>query len=163
MIKKSPTKKSTAKKAPAKKKSVRSAPKKAKPAEPIVTILQTSKCQTVSGKSTLTYNVGIDDKDRIFLRVLSTTGGGHHGKEWILLENITSILSKLPTDQPITSLHLFPLFSGRSVNNPGFLLAVLLSEKILEPFEGKKRQYSYTGDKTFTDKVNKLKARKKKS
>ena len=163
MIKKSPTKQSTAKKAPTKKKPApkKTAPRKAKPEEPSITILQTTKCQTVSGKSTLTFHLGTDDKDNIFLRVHSNTGGGHFSNEWVPLDIITAALDKVPADQPITSIHLIPLFQGKSVNTPGYLVAVLLKEGLLEPFEGKKRQYSYTGTDAFLAKIEKLKARKK--
>ena len=169
MIKKSPAKKTPTKKAPTKKKSapkkktVKSTPRKAKLEEPALTMLQTSKCQTLSGKSTLTCHVGADDKGHVYIRIHSNTGGGHFSNEWIPVERITTILSKLPSDQPITSLHLFPLFTRQSVNTPGFLLALLLNEKVLEPFQGKKRQYSYAGTDVFLAKINKLKARKKKS
>lgn len=118
--------------------------------------LATLKCQTISDKSTLTYNIAIDEKENIFLRVSSNTGGGFWSKEWVSFDHITSLLEDIPRDQAITSIHLFPLFKGKSVNTPGYLLAVLRNEKLLESFQGKNRQYAYTGSDTFLEKVHKL-------
>lgn len=120
-------------------------------------ILSTAKCQTLSEKSTLTYNIAVDDKGVIFLRVNSNTGGGFFSKEWVSLNHITSVLEEIPEDHPISSIHLFPLFKGKSVNTPGYLLAVLLNEKLLTSFQGKKRQYVYRGAEAFLSKIDKLK------
>ncbi len=77
-------------------------------------------------------------------------------------DHIVSALEAVPDDKPVTSIHLFKLFKGKSSNTPGFLLAVLLSEGILEPFQGKKRQYalSESGLDKFMAKVEKLKKTK---
>ena len=44
-----------------------------------------------------------------------------------------------PENKPINSMTLRPLFQGKSVNTPAFLLAVLSAEKLLEPVPKKKR------------------------
>ena len=124
--------------------------------EPTLKIIQTAKCQTVSNKSSLTYNVGVDDKKDIFIRVYSNSGGGYFSNEWVSLNHITSILSDAPADNTITSINLIPLFTGKSVNTPGYLLAVLLKEGLLTPFEeGKKRQYVFSGADKFMAKLAK--------
>ena len=129
--------------------------KKTKVDEPSLNIIQTSKCPTVSNKSTLTYNIGVDNKDNIFIRIASNTGGGYFSNEWVSLDNITSILGDV-TGEHITSINLIPLFKGKSVNTPGYLLAVLLKEGLLAPFEeGKKRQYVFSGTDKFLVKLEK--------
>jgi hypothetical protein len=151
-------KKNTAKKKAALKKT--SPQKKAtKPAEPILKIISTSKCSTISGKSTLTYNVGVDDEGHMHIRIFGNTGGGFFSNEWVLIDDITGLLSNV-TGENITSINLIPLFRGKSVNTPGYLLAALLNEKLLTPFEDKKRQFSYTGAKTLSTKATKRKASK---
>lgn len=149
------TKKTVKKKAPSKKKSATSA-KKTKVDAPSLKIIQTSKCQTISGKSTLTYNVGVDDKGHIAVRVFSNSGGGFFSNEWVLIDDITALLGDV-TGEHITSINLIPLFKGKSVNTPGYLIAVLLNEKLLRPFEDKKRQFTYTGAKTLQTKATKRK------
>jgi len=122
-------------------------------------VIQTSRCQTISGKSTLTYNVGIDAEGHIAIRVFGNTGGGFFSNEWILIDDITALLGDVGGEH-ITSINLIPLFKGKSVNTPGYLIAVLLSEKLLKPFEDKKRQFTYTGAKTLSTKASKRKASK---
>ena len=147
------TTKTVKKKAPPKK--TANTTKKTKVDEPSLNIIQTSKCQTISNKSTLTYNLGVDDKNNIFIRINGNTGGGFLSNEWISLENITSILGEIPGDQSISSLHLFPLFKGKSVNTPAFLLAALLNEGVLVTPQEKKRHYAYSGVEAFLAKVAK--------
>ena len=154
MTKKSVKKKSTQKKTV-------NATEKEKPVEPSLIIIHTSKCQTVSNKSTLTYNIAVDDKEHVFIRINNNTGGGFFSNEWVSLDRITTTLKEVPADSPITSIHLFPLFKGKSVNSPGYLLAVLVNEGILTSFQGKKRQYVYSGVDVFLAKIDKQKAAKK--
>ena len=148
MIKKAATKKTTRKKAA-------NTAKKEKPEDIKLQILQTTKCQTVSNKSTLNYQIGVDDKNEVYIRVNGNTGGGYFSNEWVSLDNITSILGDV-SGEHITSINLIPLFKGKSVNTPGYLLAVLLKEGLLAPFEeGKKRQYVLSGADKFLAKVAK--------
>jgi len=152
------TKKTVKKKAAPKKATVKKASDKTE--EPSLKIISTSKCQTISGKSTLTYNVGVNTEGLMHIRVLSNSGGGFFSNEWVPLNSITAILGEAPDNHPITSINLIPLFKGKSVNTPGYLLAALLNEKLLKPFEDKKRQFTYTGAKTLKTKATKRKASK---
>ena len=124
------TTKTVKKKAPPKK-TAKTTTKKTDKNESDLQIIQTSKCQTVSNKSTLTYNVAVDDKDNIFIRIIGNTGGGYFSNEWISLDNITSILSDVPADHTITSINLISLFKGLSVNTPGYMLAALVNEAVV--------------------------------
>lgn len=58
----------------------------------------------------------------------------------------------------ITSMALLPLFQGRSVNTPSFLLATLVEEGILEPVPDSKRHYQLGDAKAFLAEMEKLKA-----
>ncbi len=145
MIKKTVKKKSPQKKA---------SKKTTKSEEPAINIIQTTKCQTVSNKSTLTYNIGADDKNDIFMRIFSNSGGGYFSNEWVSLDHITSVLSDV-TGEHITSINLIPLFKGKSVNTPGYLLAVLLKEGLLTSIEDKKRKYAFVGAEKLLAKVAK--------
>lgn len=146
----------------------KSSPKKAttkttpaeKPEEPTLKIVSTSKTQTISGKSTITYNLGIDDAGHFFIRIFGNTGGGFYSNEWVSMDYIKELLAGIPKDRPITSLYLSPLFKKKSVNTPGFLLVALVSEKLLSPLEGKKRHFAYTGADTPKPKATKRKTSK---
>ena len=132
------------KKAAPKKKSAKKSTKKEKLNGIEPEILLTTKCQTVTGKSTLTYHVSFDPEDNLYIRVNHNTGGGYFSREWLEINHITSVLAEV-TDHPITSIDLIPLFKGKSVNTPGYLLAVLLNEGLLNSIEDKKRKYQFVG------------------
>ena len=160
MNKKAVSNKSAPKKATLKK-SVKKAPKKEAVIDPVVTHLQTSKCKTVSEKSELTYNISLDDEGQAVIRIASNTGGGFWSKEYVPLSKIVDVIETVPEDHSITSVNFFKLFVGKSQNTPGFLLAVLLKEGLLES-TGKKRQYrmNKSGVDKFLAKIDKLKSSK---
>lgn len=153
------TKKTAVKKATAKK-SVKKAVKN-ETVEPSVSFLQTAKCDSISQKSQLTYNIALNDEGLVIIRIASNTGGGFWSREYVPVSKIIDVIQSVPEDQPITSVHLFKLFVAKSQNSPGFLLAVLLKEGLLEPL-GKKRQYrmNESGVENFLAKIDKLKSSK---
>ena len=119
-------------------------------------VLATGTCDTLTGSSRLTYHIGIDPGGDIHLRVHSNTGGGFFSQEWISLQDILSALKKRPDGKPITSILLMPLYRGRSANTPGFLLSVLLHEKLVRSLQGKLRRHELGDPSVFTAKVDKL-------
>ena len=153
-------KKSTVKKATSKK-PVKKIAKKEAVSDPIVTHLLTSKCKTVSEKSDLTYNISMDDKKQAMVRIASNTGGGFWSREYVPVSAIIDLIKSVTEDKPITSVLFFQLFVGKSQNSPGFLLAILLKEGLVEQ-SGKKRQYrvSQAGISKFLAKIDKLKSGK---
>jgi len=121
---------------------------------PDMRVLKTATTKTLSGKSTLTYQVGSED-DELHVRITKNTGGGGiFSDEWISLNDIRSVLDEKPEGTPVTSFILQPLFKGKSVNTPAFLLAALVHEKLLRPMKGKKRNHEPAED--FTAKVEKM-------
>ena len=111
-------------------------------------ILKIDNCPTLSSKSTLTYHIG-HENDKIQFRVHANTGGGYFSQEWVALKNIQAVLTGT-----FSSIPLHPLFRGKSVNTPAFLLAVLKQEKLLLP--AKHRKYQWADLKAFTARVEKL-------
>ena len=120
-----------------------------------VRIIKVASCKTLSGKSNLTYHLGAVDKD-IYFRVYSNDGGGFFSTEWVAMKDIDTALKKATKDNPITSIMLYRLFKGKSVNTPAFLLAALKHEQIVQPIKGKKRTHELMDVKGFLSKANKL-------
>ena len=108
-----------------------------------VQTLKLSSCNTLSGKSTLHYEVGLDAKQALLFRITACNGGGFFSKEWVSLPSIRSALQK---SKAVTAILLFPLFKGKSVNTPGYLLAVLRAEKLIQPLPGKTRVHELCPD-----------------
>ena len=87
-----------------------------------IQILKEATCPTSSGKSTLGYQIGINDKGAIHLKVSSNDGGGFFSNEWIAFNDIQAALAEWPEDQGVTSMAFLKIFRGKSSNTPGFLL-----------------------------------------
>ena len=117
-------------------------------------ILKTATCKTLSGKSTLTYQIGSKADSSVHVHISKNTGGGYFSTEWVSLKDIQDVLEEVPVSESVTSIVLQPLFKGRSVNTPAFLMAVLAHEKLLRPLNGKRRQYEIAED--FTARVETL-------
>ncbi len=108
-----------------------------------VQALTRGSCPTLSGKSTLHYEVGLDAKQTPLIRITACNGGGFFSKEWVTLPAIRSALQK---SKSATAILLFPLFKGKSVNTPGYLLAVLRAEKLIQALPGKTRIHELCPD-----------------
>jgi len=119
-----------------------------------ITVIKTGTCKTLSGKSTLTYQVGTDEESGVNVRISKNTGGGFFSNEWVSMKDIQAIMEEHPAGTPVTSFLLQPLFHGKSVNTPAFLLAALAHEKQLRPMKGKKRSLEPAED--FTAMVDKM-------
>jgi hypothetical protein len=108
-------------------------------------ILKTGECPSLSGKSTLSYQIGSNTDNEAYISLTGNTGAGIFNKDWFALEEI---YSQLLSQEKITSGSLHGLFEGRSSNSAGFLLAVLLSEKLLKISPGNKH-YDLVGQSEF--------------
>ena len=102
-------------------------------------ILKKAKCQSTSGKSTLTYHIGVNVEGDVFFRIAENNGGGFFSAEWVALKDIQKALSRRPDN--ITSVALYGLFRGNSVNTPSFLLAALKAEKLIQRVKGRTRKH----------------------
>ena len=122
---------------------------------PEMRILKTATCKTLSAKSTLTYQLGSED-DEIYVRITKNTGAGFFNDEWVSLIDIRSVLDEQLEGTPVTSFMLQPLFKGKSVNTPAFLLAALVHEKLLRPMKGKKRHHEPVNPDVFTAMMKKM-------
>ena len=124
--------------------------------EPSITTIKKATCKTLTGSSTLTYRLGLDQTSALHWQIFSNDGGGYFSDEWVAFQDIQKALSDWAENFPITSLALKDSFAGRSANSPGFLLATLVKEGILEPVPDKKRHYQLAEIKTFLAEVEKL-------
>jgi hypothetical protein len=79
---------------------------KTKAAEVPTRVIKRGTCPTVSGKSSITYQLGSDADDRLVLRIHSNDGGGFFSMEWIPIADILSALESWPSDSAITSVAL---------------------------------------------------------
>ena len=101
-----------------------------KPVSKSMRILKLGTCPSLSGASNLAYHVGYDTE--IHLRIWGNSGGGLFGREWVSLASLQASLVA-----PVTAgtLKRAGVCKGKSANTPGFLLAVLKAEGLVEPLE----------------------------
>ena len=108
------------------------------PKKPIQ-VIKEAQCKSLEGSATLTYQIGLGDAGEIQLKIDKNSGGGFFSNEWVAFTAIQQAFTDWPEDTPINSMALRPLFKGKSVNTPSFMLAVLTAEKLLEPMPKRKR------------------------
>ena len=124
--------------------------------EDSIRVIREAKCPTSSGKSTLTYQVGKDESGAIYLKVSGNDGGGFWSPEWVAYKSVEQAISEWPADQGITSMAFRRIFRGKSANTPGFLVAVLCAEELLEPEPGKSRVHQACDPAAFLASVEEL-------
>jgi hypothetical protein len=124
--------------------------------KPAIRVLKIGSCPSLTGKSTLTYQIGCTAESEVHLRVADNSGGGFFSDEWVPFATIQEAFDKQPKERPIISLILYPLFQGRSLNTPAFLLAVLKAEGLVKPLGDKKRGYERVDPAEFMAEIKKL-------
>ena len=118
------------------------------PSDPTLRILKSGTCPSLSGKSKLSYEFAAGPTSDLQVRIARNTGGGYFSDQWVKWERLQGVLEKNGA-KPITCHTLGPLFKGQSVNTPGFLLAVLKHEGLVQPSEEQPRCYERTDPSAF--------------
>lgn len=109
-------------------------------ADDAVRVLKIGRCPSLSEKSELGYEVGIDAATSILFRVVSNSGNGRFNSIWVSLTDIGKLLNQKGSD-PITSRVLHPLFQGKSSNSPAFVFAALKAEGLVMTSDEKDSGY----------------------
>ena len=130
--------------------------KKAANTEAPVRVLKNGTCPNLSGKSTLSYRIGVSEAGEIMLQLIGNSNPGYFNNEWVRYSAIQDLLAKEDQGKAITSFVLMPLFRGKSTNSPSFLFAVLKQENLVKLSESKKRCYDRCSDAAFLANIKKL-------
>ena len=125
---------------------------------PDMRVLKTATCKTLSGKSTLTYQIGAMPDSTVHLRISKNSGGGYFSDEWVSLDDILRVLKDRPRESPVMSHFLTRILKGKSANTSGFILAVLTHLKLSRPLPKKKRVHELLDPGPFLNQVEKLMA-----
>lgn len=117
-------------------------------------ILKVGSCPSLSGLSTLGYELGCDAKSNLLLRLAANSGSGYFNKDWFSFSLLD--LQLLQATGPLTSHSLQACLKGKSVNTSGFLMAVFKDLGLIHSSEDNPRAY-VRGDATaFLAEVNGL-------
>lgn len=128
--------------------------------EPTVILTSQSTCRNLANKADITFSTGLDPKGATMIRIDNCSGGGYHSHEWVSLEKVISLLTKLSPATSINSQHLSSLFKSRSVNTQGYLMGVLFHCGVVEKIEGKARSFRLAKD--YQEKVKAIASADKK-
>jgi hypothetical protein len=81
---------------------------------------------------TLTYRIGVGDSSTVHVAVTANQGGGYFSPEWVPLPRIRECLAGyLDGEAVFPTKVLRGAYRNRSVNNGGFLAALLRHEQLL--------------------------------
>lgn len=122
-----------------------------------IRVLKIGTCPTLSGRSELAYHLGRHEDESIYLRVVQNTGNGQFNTDWVALMQIERLLVEHPTDTPMYSSIMRPIYQGKSSNSPAFLFAVLTAEGMVNASEDKDGGYLLGDIEAFKSMVSKLK------
>ena len=115
---------------------------------------------TLSGSSTITYQIGVDDQGRLFWKVSDSTGMGNFSREWILHDDIMEAMTNWPEGKPISAVTCRKLYYDGTVNTPGFLVSALKAEKLIQTMPKKQRCHIACDPAPFLAAMDKLKGKK---
>ncbi|MCT9812291.1 hypothetical protein N0K08_16735 [Acidovorax sp. Be4] len=107
----------------------------------VISSFYTAKCASISGQSTLTYEIGKNGaRGGLHLRIARNTGGGMWCKDWAAFEAIEAIVigSKELKAKSFHCLH-----PGKSINTGGFVLAALRDLGLIRPSEANTRLHEH--------------------
>lgn len=116
-------------------------------------ILKIATCPSLSGRSELTYHVGCNESGAIHFRLWGNSAAGLYSNAWFSMAEVNNLLT---APDGITSTCLQPLWDLTSRNNPGFTLALLQGEGLIERSVLNPRTYRTVSPALFLDRINAL-------
>ncbi len=94
----------------------------------------------------ITYRVLCDPQKKLLaLTIVGNEGGGYSSREIIPFEGIELCLADFSDGKPLPAKALRDAFVGKSVNNAGFLAAILRAEGLLEAAPDVAHQHRVAG------------------
>ena len=124
-------------------------------------ILKIATCPSLSGRSTLTYHVGVPRSMEgeivaPYIRVYANSAAGLFSNDWVALDVIQQQFADAIGKQAITARLLDPLYRGKSANSPAFLFAALKGAGLVRLVEDTKRLFERVDPGVFIAEVQAL-------
>ncbi|MBK9682647.1 MAG: hypothetical protein IPO59_04945 [Betaproteobacteria bacterium] len=119
-----------------------------------IQVIHEGQCESLSGRSTLTFSVGRHpDTGALHLRIVGNTGGGMWCDEWIPGSEIDAVVIG---DPELTSRSFQVLKPGRSTNTAGFVMAAVKSMGLIRNNAENTRLHELVPTETFEKVVTAL-------
>ena len=116
------------------------------PLDTLIRVLKSATCPSLTGRSTLGYELGIKDESELYLRLVSNTGSGFFSKEWVACSVIEQLITGV---SDLTSTSFKALFPNKSVNTGGFVMAVVKELGLIHPNVQNARWHQHVSEMTF--------------
>ena len=95
----------------------------------------------------ITYRILTDaQRQDLFITIVGNKSSGCYSREIVPLAAVELCLSGTPKDKPFPGKIFRNAFVGKSVNNAGFMLALLKALELVKPAAETAHQYQVTGD-----------------
>ncbi len=112
-----------------------------------IQVIHEGQCESLSGRSTLTFSVGRHPDSRaLHLKISGNTGGGMWCDEWIPGSEIDAVVIG---DPELTSRSFQVLKPGRSTNTAGFVMAAVKSMGLIRNNAENTRLHELVPTETF--------------
>lgn len=112
----------------------------------LIRVLKDGNCPSLTGRSTLGYQLGLKDETELYLRLISNTGSGFFSKEWIACSVIEQLITGAAE---LTSTSFKTLFPNKSVNTGGFVMAVIKALGLIQTNVLNSRWHEQAKEMTF--------------
>lgn len=117
-----------------------------------IRILKQAQTENLSGRGILNYEIG-SKGDSLYIRLSGNSEKGLFCKNWVPMEAIHQLLT---ANETITSKVLQTLYDGRSVNSPGFMMAVLKHLGLILNTDEKSRTHRRADPTAFNNAMKEL-------
>ncbi len=114
--------------------------------------IKTATCPSLTGTTKISYKIAINSSFNLYFQILKNSNTGKFSEEWIAYNDAKSAF---PIG-PFSSAPLRKLYRNKSLNTPGFLLAALLNEDIVEREAGKAMLFRFQSDEVFLESMQGL-------
>ncbi len=93
-----------------------------------IAIIRQNSCPSLSGRSQLKFSIAKTSEAELLMRIDENSGTGKFNQQWVSLSTIEKIITR--AESPFSWAILSPLFKNLSVNNSGFIGAILVNAGI---------------------------------
>ena len=112
-----------------------------------IEVIYEGECPSLSGRSTLSYNIGRHTEDgTLHLRISDNSGKGMWCKDWCSASAIQDVVLG---EGELTAKNFNVLQPGRSINNSGFAMAILKDLGLIRANEENTRLHEHVPTMTF--------------
>ena len=119
-------------------------------------VVKRGTCATLNQKGELAYEIGVDSRGGVHVRLVENSGTGSFSDEWVGFRNIQAAFDRAPKSEPVSAHMLYPLFRGMSSNCCYFCAAVLKSEGLLQPSEKRKKRFDRVDPAAWLAEITRL-------